>query len=66
MTVRRWTRLTNAFSKTWEHHEAAFALYVTFYNFVRVHSTIKTTPAVAHKLADHAWTIEEMLTATAA
>ncbi|MBI3863062.1 MAG: ankyrin repeat domain-containing protein [Planctomycetia bacterium] len=66
LTCRRWTRLTNAFSKTWKHHEAMFALYVAFYNFVRVHSTIETTPAVAHKLRDHVWSIEELLTATAA
>ncbi len=45
MTVRRWTRLTNAFSKSWRHHEAAMALYIAFYNFVRPHMTLKTTPA---------------------
>jgi transposase-like protein/IS1 family transposase len=65
MTVRRWTRLTNAFSKSWKHHEAAVALYIAFYNFVRHHSTLKTTPAVAAKLTDHRWTMEELLTAAA-
>jgi transposase-like protein/IS1 family transposase len=66
MTVRRWTRLTNAFSKSWKHHEAAVALYIAFYNYCRHHSTIKTTPAVAAKLTDHRWTMEELLTAMAA
>jgi transposase-like protein/IS1 family transposase len=62
MGSRRWTRLTNAFSKSWKHHEAAMALYVAHYNFVRSHMTLKTTPAVAAKLTDHRWTMEELLT----
>ncbi|MBI3861027.1 MAG: IS1 family transposase [Planctomycetia bacterium] len=66
MTVRRWTRLTNAFSKSWRHHEAAISLYIAFYNFVRPHMTLKTTPAVAARLTDHRWTMEELLAATAA
>jgi transposase-like protein/IS1 family transposase len=66
MTVRRWTRLTNAFSKSWRHHEAALALYIAFYNFVRPHMTLKTTPAVASRLTDHQWTMEELLTTIAA
>jgi len=66
MTCRRWTRLTNAFSKSWKHHEAAMALYIAFYDFVRPHMTLKTTPAVAAKLTDHRWTMEELLTAIAA
>jgi IS1 family transposase len=66
MTCRRWTRLTNAFSKSWKHHEAAVALYVAFYNFVRPHMTLKTTPAVAAKLTDHKWTMEELLNVIAA
>ena len=61
MQVRRMTRLTNAFSKKWENHEAALGLFFAFYNFCRVHSTIKTTPAVAAGLTDHAWTVEELL-----
>jgi hypothetical protein len=65
MTCRRWTRLTNAFSKSWKHHEAAVALYVAFYDFVRPHMTLKTTPAVAAKLTDHRWTMEELLSAIA-
>jgi transposase-like protein/IS1 family transposase len=66
MTVRRWTRLTNAFSKSWKHHEAMLSLYIAFYNFVRPHMTLKTTPAVAARLTDHRWTMEELLAATAA
>lgn len=66
MTLRRWTRLTNAFSKSWKHHEAALALYIAFYDFCRPHMTLKTTPAVAAKLTDHRWTIQELLAACAA
>ena len=65
MTVRRWTRLTNAFSKSWKHHEAMMALYICFYNFCRKHMTLNTTPAVASRLTDHVWSIEELLNATA-
>ena len=53
MAVRRMTRLTDAHSKKWDNHEAALALFFAYYNFCRVHSTIKTTPAVAAGLADH-------------
>ncbi len=67
MTVRRWTRLTNAFSKSWKHHEAALCLYLAFYNFVRPHMSLdNSTPAVAARLTDHRWTMEELLTACAA
>lgn len=65
MTLRRWTRLTNAHSKSWRHHEAAIWLYIAFCNFVRVHSTIKATPAHKHGLTDQAWALEELLTAAA-
>ncbi len=61
MSVRRMTRLTNAFSKKWENHEAALALYFAFYNFCRVHITLKTTPAVAAGLADRVWSVGELL-----
>ena len=59
------TRLTNAFSKKWENHEAALALFFAYYNFCRVHSTIKTTPAVKAGLTDHAWSVKELLEAVA-
>lgn len=61
MRCRRMTRLTNGHSKKWDNHEAALALIFTVYNFVTVHSTLKTTPAVAHGLIDHPWTMEELL-----
>ena len=48
-------------SKKWENHEAMLGLYFAWYNFVRVHSTIKTTPAVAQGLTDDEWSIEELL-----
>ncbi len=59
--------LTNAFSKSWKHHEAAVCLYLAFYNFVRPHMSLdNSTPAVAAKLTDHKWTMEELLAACAA
>jgi IS1 family transposase/transposase-like protein len=61
MGNRRMTRLTNAFSKKWENHEAMMALFIGVYNFCRVHSTIKTTPAVAAGLTDHTWAVRELL-----
>jgi len=62
MGIRRMARLTNAFSKKWENHEAALALFFAYYNFCRVHGTLKTTPAVAAGITDHVWTMEELLT----
>lgn len=61
MTIRRLTRLTNAHSKKWVNHEAAIALYFAYYNFCRVHTTLKTTPAVAAGLTDHVWSVAELL-----
>jgi IS1 family transposase len=61
MGIRRMTRLTNAFSKKWENHEAHLAIYFLYYNFCRVHQTLKTTPAVAHGLSDRVWSIERLL-----
>jgi transposase-like protein/IS1 family transposase len=73
MQVRRLTRLTNAFSKKWENHAAALALFFSYYNFCRVHSTLteqtreedqparKTTPAMATGLTDHVWSVAELL-----
>jgi hypothetical protein len=55
------TRLTNAFSKKWENHEAMMALFIGVYNFCKVHSTVKSTPAVAAGLTDHTWTVRELL-----
>ena len=61
MSLRRFTRLTNAHSKKWANHHAALALYFAYYNFCRVHSTLKTTPAVAAGLTDHVWSVAELL-----
>jgi hypothetical protein len=61
MSQRRFGRLTNAFSKKLENHAAAVGLYVAHYNFCRVHEATKTTPAVALGLADHVWSIGELV-----
>jgi len=61
MGMRRFTRLTNGFSKKIENHFAAVALHMMHYNFARVHQTLKTTPAVAAGVADHVWTIGEIV-----
>lgn len=62
--VRRLTRLTCAFSKKYENHEAALALHFLHYNFVRRHGTLKTTPAVASGVADKPWTMADLLEVT--
>ncbi len=61
MAIRRMTRLNNAHSKKWQNHEFAFAIWFLYYNFCRVHMTLKTTPAVAAGIASRTWTIEDML-----
>jgi transposase-like protein/IS1 family transposase len=63
MHLRRFTRLTNAFSKKLDNLKAAVTLYIAFYNFCRVHQTLKATPAMAAGLTDHVWTISELLVA---
>jgi IS1 family transposase len=63
MGTRRFTRLTNAFSKKWENHWAAVALWMTFYNFFRRHQSIRMTPAMAAGVTDHMWTVRELLEA---
>jgi transposase-like protein/IS1 family transposase len=64
MCIRRLTRLTNAFSKKWENLKAMLALYFAYYNFVRVHGTLRVTPAMESNLTDHIWTLGELLAAT--
>jgi len=64
MQMRRFTRLTNAFSKKVDNLEHALALHFMHYNFCRVHQTLKMTPAMAMGLADHPWTIEEVVRLT--
>ena len=63
MGMRRMTRLTNAFSKKWENLEAAYTLHFAYYNFVRVHSSLRVTPAIEQGITDHIWTIAELITA---
>jgi hypothetical protein len=60
MGMRRFTRLTNGFSKKLENHGHAVVLYFMHYNFCRVHKTLRVTPAMQSGLADHVWSIEEM------
>jgi transposase-like protein/IS1 family transposase len=61
MQIRRLTRLTDGHSKKWENHEMALAFFFAYYNFCRVHLTLKTTPAVANGLTDHVWSVKELL-----
>ena len=63
MSMRRLTRLTNAFSKKLRNLKAAAALHFCFYNFCRVHSSISVTPAMEAGITDHVWTVEELLQA---
>lgn len=60
MGMRRFTRLTNAFSKKIENHGYAIALHYFHYNFCRIHQTLRITPAMAAGIADHVWSLEEM------
>jgi hypothetical protein len=62
--VRRFTRLTNAFSKKVENHRAAVALHFAHYNFVRLHPTTRITPAMAAGISDRLWTLEELVEQT--
>ena len=64
MGVRRFTRLTNAFSKKWENHWAAVALWFAYYNFCRVHRSLRVTPAMEAGISDHVWTVRELLEAS--
>lgn len=61
MHTRRFTRLTNAFSKKIENHVYAVAVFFTYYNFCRVHQTLRVTPAMEARIADHVWTVEEIV-----
>jgi hypothetical protein len=59
--MRRFTRLTNGFSKKIENHGHAVALHFMYYNFVRVHKTLRVTPAIEAGIADHVWSFEELV-----
>jgi IS1 family transposase len=61
MASRRFTRLTNAFSKKLSHLKAALTLHFAYYNFCRVHQSLKKTPCMAAGITDHTWTIGELI-----
>ena len=61
MQMRRLTRLTNAFTKKWENLWSAYCLHFAYYNFCRIHRSLRVTPAMEAKITDHIWTIEELL-----
>lgn len=61
MSMRRFTRLTNAFSKKVENHAHAIALHFMYYNFVRIHKTLRVSPAMQAGLAKRLWTIEDLV-----
>lgn len=58
--MRRFTRLTNAFSKEVENHAHAVALHMMYYNFVRIHKTLRVTPAMAAGVSDRLWEIADI------
>jgi hypothetical protein len=61
MSMRRFTRLTNAFSKKVENHATAVALHFMHYNFARIHQSLRVTPAMAAEITDHVWEIGEIV-----
>lgn len=61
MHMRRLTRLTNGFSKKFDNHKAAIALHFAYYNFVKIHKTLRVTPAIEAGITDHVWSLEELL-----
>lgn len=61
MHMRRYTRLTNAFSRKIENHVASLAIHYMHYNFVRIHQTLRVTPAMAAGVTDHLWSIEDLV-----
>jgi hypothetical protein len=61
LSMRRYTRLTNGFSKKVENHIHMLAIYFMFYNFCRVHKTLRVTPAMEPCISDHVWEIEELV-----
>ena len=61
MGQRRWTRLTNAFGRKWENQWAAAMLWYRYYNFCRIHKSLRVTPAMEAGITDHQWRIEDLL-----
>ncbi len=64
MSMRRFTRLTNGFSKKLANHEHALAIYFMYYNFARIHSSLRVTPAMEAGISDHVWSLEEIASLT--
>ena len=60
VSQRRFTRLTNGFSKKVENHAYAVALHYMFYNFAKIHKTLRVTPAMQAGISDRVWTLEEI------
>jgi len=60
MGLRRFTRLTNAFSKKVENHACMAALYYMYYNFARIHRSLRVTPGMEAGVFDHVWSVEEI------
>lgn len=63
LQMRRLTRLTNGFSKNWENPRVAYALHFAYYNFCRIHSSIRCTPAMEAGITKGVWSIQDLLTA---
>jgi len=61
MQMRRLTRLTNAFSKKWEGLWYAYCLHFAYYNFCRIHRSLRVTPAMQAGITDHVWGLEELI-----
>jgi hypothetical protein len=61
MSMRRFTRLTNAFSKKFENHAHSVAIHFMHYNFVRIHQTTRVTPAMAAGVTDKLWELSDMV-----
>jgi hypothetical protein len=61
MRMRRFTRLTNGFSKKVENHAHSMALFTTYYNFVRIHKTLRVTPAMAAGVSDKLWEVADIV-----
>jgi hypothetical protein len=61
LAVRLRTRLTNGFSKKWENHWAALCLHFAYYNFYRIHRSIRVTPAMQAGITDRVWDIADLL-----
>ncbi len=61
MSIRRFTRLTNAFSKKLENHALSVALHYMHYNFARIHKTLRVSPAMSAEVADRLWSVSDIV-----